>query len=737
MIHSLMTKKYFIQILLVLCCCLSACTSFSNKNKTEKPEKTIFQTSSFWKPTIDVQSDVAVIYGTKEEKKDEFKARIKSWKDKGYTTHFMTGIAWGDYQDYFYGVWDGKEHLDEGQVNQKGDTLWHHKSVPYVVPTINFLKYMQERHIKPVIDAGIDAIYLEEPEYWAEAGYSTAFKREWKAYYNTEWHPQHESAAYRYLSNKLKYHLYYRALDSCFTYAKAYGEKKGIKVKCFVPTHSLINYSQWQIVSPEASLASLPCVDGYIAQVWTGTARASNYFNGVRKERVFETAFLEYGCVQSMTAPTFRKVYFLTDPIEDRGRDWVDYKRNYEATYVAQLMYPMNNHYEVMPWPTRIYEGLYQKNKMDETKERIPRFYATQIQIMINALQNMPLSRNKLSGSHGISVLMANSLMFQRSRNVVEGYEDAHMSSFYGLVFPLLKRGVPVQLMHIENVGYPASWDNIEVLLMTYDNMKPLDETMHHSIAEWVENGGCLLYASRDNDPYQSVPEWWNSLPYNYIHPSDHLFQMMGMPSLPDEGIYYYGKGKICVLRQNPKEFVLQKNADQKYLDAVTSLYQTYNGSLQFKNHFYLARGCYDLLSVLDESKESKSVVMRGRFIDLFDSMLPVIAEKEIQPGQQAFLLNLDRVDKEKVPMVLAASARVRNEKKTNGSYSFIAKSPEDTDGIIRVMLSEQPKTVKLSNKKGRVISSDKYNYQWDVLSRTLLLHFKNKPQGVKVSLTW
>ena len=25
----------------------------------------------------------------------------------------------------------------------------------------------------------------------------------------------------------------------------------------------MVNYSQWQIVSPEASLASLPCVDGY------------------------------------------------------------------------------------------------------------------------------------------------------------------------------------------------------------------------------------------------------------------------------------------------------------------------------------------------------------------------------------------------------------------------------------------------------------------------------------------
>lgn len=99
-----------------------------------------------------------------------------------------------------------------------------------------------------------------------------------------------------------------------FSYAKSYGETKGMKVRCYVPTHSLVNYSQWQIVSPEASLASLPCVDGYIAQVWTGTSRVPNYYNGVEKERVFENAFLEYGCMVSMTAPTGPEDVLLDRP---------------------------------------------------------------------------------------------------------------------------------------------------------------------------------------------------------------------------------------------------------------------------------------------------------------------------------------------------------------------------------------------------------------------------------------
>lgn len=134
---------------------------------------------------------------------------------------------------------------------------------------------------------------------------------------------QHESPENTYLANKLKYHLYYRALDEVFTFAKAYGRSKGMDVRCYVPTHSLVNYASWQIVSPEASLASLSCVDGYIAQVWTGTSREATFYNGEVRERVFENAFLEYGSMCSMTAPTGRKMFFLTDPIEDRQKGLV------------------------------------------------------------------------------------------------------------------------------------------------------------------------------------------------------------------------------------------------------------------------------------------------------------------------------------------------------------------------------------------------------------------------------
>ncbi len=701
-------------------------------------EHTTFQTSGHWKPVTDIRSDIVMVYGANDHrdrrtgKVETFEQRLQSWRDRDYKTHFMTGIAWGEYQDYFTGKWDGKWHIDEGQYTQRGDSVWHGHLIPYIVPTKNFLEYFKQTQMKRVIDAGVDAIFLEEPEYWARSGYSEAFKREWKEYYGFDWRPQHESAENTYLSNKLKYHLYYRALEDAFTFCKQYGKEKGMDVRCYVPTHSLLNYSQWAIVSPEASLASLPCVDGYIAQVWTGTSREPNYFEGVAKERVFETAFLEYGCMESMTAPTGRKMFFLTDPIEDRAKDWEDYKRNYQATFTAQLLYPHMNNYEVMPWPDRIYEGLYKVSANSDEKAHIPRFYSTQMQVMVNTLNDMPLSDNEVSGSQGISVLMANSLMFQRSPEPVEGYDDPQLSNFYGEAMPLLKRGIPIGIAHIENVGYEATLRATKVLLMSYSNMKPLDKSAHAYLAEWVRGGGHIIYSGRDDDPYQNVYEWWNQDGNNYTAPSQHLFEMMGIDKNPVDGTYSVGKGKVTVIRQDPKEFVLRKGGDKVLVEAVKD---AYGETLQMKNSFFLERGAYTLAAVMSDSPAGdENLTLKGLFINLFDPQLPVCNGVEVPVGQQVFLYDLGKVANKKRPQVLAAASRQYDEVVGKHSYSVVAKSPLNTTNVMRILLPRKPKTVEVTDETGNFVTSD---HSWDKTSNTLFLTFENSPEGRKVNIKW
>jgi len=723
----------------LLCSLLTvSCAALAQKYDSDKEhprQKTTFQTSSQWIPQIDVRSDMAIVYGTNDRKGETFEQRVQSWRDKGYQTAFMTGIAWGSYFDYFLGKWDGKNHLGVGQVTQKGDTIFHGKNMPYVVPVQSFIEYIKTTVVKRVIDANITTIFLEEPEFWARAGYSAPFKEEWQKYYGFPWRPQDESPENTYLSSKLKYHLYYEAIKQVSGYAKQYGKSKGKDIKVYIATHSLVNYSSWQIVSPEASLASLPGIDGYIAQVWTGTSREPTYFNGKEKERVFENAFLEYGSMVSMTAPTGRKLFFLTDPIEDWPRDWADYKRNYQATFTAEILYPMVDNYEVMPWPERIYTHPY-KVAHSDSMVLIPKFYSTQMQVMINTLNDMPLSKNKVNGVNGIGVLMSNSLMFQRFPTH-HGFEDPQFSNFYGQTLPLVKRGVPVQTVHMENLAYAPTLKDIKVLVMSYSNMKPNNPEVHQHIADWVKKGGVLVYCGRDDDPYQSVMEWWNTKGQKYKAPSEHLFKLLGISPVAGKDRYTVGKGAVYVIRQNPKEFAMQNGEDEKYIREVKQAYEkdAHAGELTFKNNFYLERGPYDIISMLDENPDSKPYTVKGPVIDLFDPQLPVLSEKVVKPGEQSLLYDLSHVANKKQPKVLASASRIYDSKTTLNSYTFIAKSPANTMNSARVLLPSKPGKITVSDHEGQPVKEVKSS--WDESSHTLYLGFDNSPDGIKVNIEW
>jgi hypothetical protein len=94
------------KIILLFNLLLVASLVFAQKEAQQQnstAEKTAFQTGSPWIPEIDVRSDAAIVYGAGDRNGLSFEDRVKSWKNKGYTTQFMTGIAWGQYSDYFLG----------------------------------------------------------------------------------------------------------------------------------------------------------------------------------------------------------------------------------------------------------------------------------------------------------------------------------------------------------------------------------------------------------------------------------------------------------------------------------------------------------------------------------------------------------------------------------------------------------------------------------------------------------
>lgn len=735
MVHFI--KHLFLLLLLSLLMAVSVTgTKAQDTTGTRHDHHTFFQTAREWMPEINVEGDVAIIYGAHTVRGKTLEQRKRSWQQHGYATQFMTGIAWGNYGEYFSGGWDGTPHWEAGQVNRQGDTLWHNKGlIPYIVPVSSYVQYFKEKIIKKVIDTGLTTLYLEEPEFWTFAGYSEGFKEEWVKYYGFPWRPQHISAENAYLSNKLKYRLYYRALKEVSDFAVSYGRQQGKEIRVLVPTHSLINYLSFKIVSPEASLASLPGISGYIAQVWTGTARVPQYFNGKLRERVFENAFLEYGCMASMIRPVNREIIFLTDPIEDRARDWADYEKNYEATFAAQLLYPSVNKFEVMPWPSRIYMKKY-KTEENGQDAFIPESFATRMQVMIHALGDMPLTKNKVNGTHGIAVLMHNSIMFQRFP-VFKNSNDPHASGFYGQVMPLLKRGVPVEIVHMENLQFKDALKGVKVLIMSYSNMKPSSPDQHRAIAGWVKNGGTLIYCSADNDPFQKVREWWNTGRFHYDKPAGHLFGLLGLElNEAPEGVKV-GKGKVYVMRQNPGEFVEKTGGDSEFINIVRKAYAGASSGkeMEFKNHFLLRRGKYVIASVMDESVNDGPLILTGRFIDLFDPSIPVVKQKSVYPGEQTLLIDLDMVNAVKRPVLLASAAKIHDVQAKDNQYIFVCRAPAGTVNVLDILMPGKPKYIILTDAQGRQIPE--FEQKWYGKDRVCYLKFINQADGVTVRVKW
>jgi len=396
-------------------------------------ERTSFQTHARWDPRLQIRSDVAICYGIDASLPD----RIAEWKAQGYIPHLMTGVSWGQYQDYLYGRFDGINHVDEAQTDRNGRVISHGGDVYYMSPGENFGKFLCQG-VKRAMDAGARAIHLEEPEFWVRGGYGAGFKREWKAYYGEDWVAPHSSPDAQYRSSRLKYHLYRRALKQVFEFVKAENARTGRQVKCYVPTHSLINYAQWKIVSPESSLLEVGA-DGFIAQVWTGTSRTPNVYRGQARERTFETAFLEYGSMMEVVRAGGGTVWFLNDPIEDNpDHSWDDYKTNWESTLTASLLWPQVWRYEVMPWPERIYRRSYPtveraRRKPGESVARvpIPPSYATELQTVITALNDMEQAEVAWDcGTRGVGVVVSDSMMFQRGD---PSPSDERLGSFFGL----------------------------------------------------------------------------------------------------------------------------------------------------------------------------------------------------------------------------------------------------------------------------------------------------------------
>ena len=110
--------------------------------RKREEELTCYQESAPLLPVTDFGNDFVCVYGIDPGMPD----RVKQFRERGYVVHLMNGIAWGGFDDYMSGKWDGREHYDEMQRSRDGSITGEFcHSSGYMVPTISFTDYLTEK----------------------------------------------------------------------------------------------------------------------------------------------------------------------------------------------------------------------------------------------------------------------------------------------------------------------------------------------------------------------------------------------------------------------------------------------------------------------------------------------------------------------------------------------------------------------------------------------------------------
>ena len=460
-----------------------------------------------------------------------------------------------------------------------------------------------------------------------------------------------------------------------------------------------------------------------------------NFYRGVARERTFETAFLEYSVLHNLVRATGKRMWYLADPVEDNpDHSWADYRANYERTVVASLLFPDVWRFEVMPWPERIFCGRYPKvditqrggGPVGET-EGVPADYATEVLTVINILNDMKQDDITWdTGTSGIGVLVSDTMMFQRGEPVA-----TDPNCFYGLALPLLKRGVPVCPVQLENAhlrGYLAPY---RLLLLSYEFMKPPSARAHQALAQWVRDGGALVCIGDGSDPYHAVPEWWNTAPVKYDRAEQHLFGLLGLGRGPAPGRHRCGAGVVEIVAAHPLSFATAPDGPERLLAAVRSAWAAAgHGDWRERNYLKLTRGPYVIAAVLDEGDDQPLVIRRWT-VDLLDPQLHVGARKIVAPGQMALLRAFEPGAG---PMVLASASRVTDLRAGADEVSFHSRGPAGTTASTRIALPAPPRRVAVTDGAGNSLPCTR---QWHSRSQTLLVRYDNLPEGVRLRICW
>jgi len=731
---------------------------------------TFYQTGSYYNPQTDCQTDgvKVCIFQTDENNRKLVKSFMDSPLPKPVQADFTAAQDTGNM--FISGKFDGNTHYDT-VIKKMDGSDWQFgllPGLPYILPTKEWNDYIVSKLLVG-IDEGASAVTIQELGVFGDTGYEEAFRREWKEYYGTEWSATLWTDPNLYfMGQDLRNYMAKRQVEQVFTAVKKYKSS----VKTIFSNHTSPSYFGFLNSVGNHDIMALDCVDGVEGQSWSNTIMLPFRYDGKIAERPFATAFSEYS-FWSVLGRQFPKkeVYTICDPKGD-GFDSANANISlekcdelYRHQIVSQLAFPDIYRYNTVVWPDRSMSRGGCENLTPVSTDD----FNTIICNIVSVQANMYKYREPVISENQpvkVGVMSLDSMCYPAGGPTNTVSYDCFFSSFAGLFY----NGVMVEAIPAgREKSHADVLKDYDLIIVSYDLMKPQNTLVNEKLAEYVEQGGVVLFMSGQSSYEDLVSTWWNqaglSCPLDdllarvdlqtskrktglrsaLLSPSDaRLAKTLG--ELPMSGnligyasvgnatpLYYgddgniiafgkvYGKGHFYYFGIDPNFFGDANKGDVLFGIVKAMMAEAKSATIVPKGSISYRRGpVYGFAAVKDESP-----IEQGQYIDLFDPRLGIVTALSVPEGRSELLYDVAGKIAAGKPAVLFAQGNNPAVYESSERLRVVTAGPTDTFGCIRVYLPGGQDSVIVTAVDGKgknVLTAAEY----DAKSKTMLINFHN-----------
>lgn len=727
--------------------------------------RTTFQVSAPFDGSMALPADMVMVYDTED----------RGWAGQGYTMAAMQMMNKADGNEYH------TQHPEDLQIQADGRGIygsqpgegrpWNDiisESSRNSYQSQEFIDWQKQRLTRMVENYHPQTVVFEEPEYFRRGLYGEGYKELWKQHYGSDWVDPISSPEAVLLSQRLNVALECNAIHQLSDHYKSLNPSGLFGVAA----HSHFNYRAHDITAGIYSMAATGKVDAIIGQAWSDTIKHSFLYNGREIQRPFLLGYLEYATYIDAAVKNDAQLFALIDPMSDeREKHTEEQLRALNRHQVASsLMHPEINRWENCIWPDRAFRD-------------VSGDYKTELLSIYNALNDVSGEAYALTaGTPGVTYLMSDTFTWQITG---QNWCEDPKQSYYGVAMPLIDDGIPLEIAAMDYLNSAEDLQGVSLLIVSYDSMKPMSEQVNRAIADWVKQGGTLLYVG-GHDAYEKVAsEWWNQ-PGMGGSPFNNLLSHLGLDSVtvgsfedmtlleyagPAESAALFegktglvnditghvaaysgegfspllcgmdgevlameassGKGRLISVGL-PGYYFASTGEGADWMKALCRYAMRYTGLRYVTSPAFVAeRGRYTAVHALHED-----YTLEGRYVDIFDSSLSIVTDPVVSAGASGLYYRVEETGSG-IPSALFFGGRLEGEvSQTSECTALTLTGPSNSVSAIRLFgAGKVPSAIRATQdgKEYPLVLT-----QWRNADGSLLIQLYNAAgQPVKIEVDW